>query len=75
MKHIMRIADSSGDTTVTWEIDKAEQVAEAQRQFEAMVNTGRQIFAFPVAGGPGEVAKTFDPKVEKYIIMPRAAGG
>jgi len=74
-KHTMRIADSSGDTTLTWEVDNAAQVQAAQEQFEALVNKGHQAFAFPVAGQDGEVATTFDPAVEKYVIMPHAAGG
>lgn len=75
MTHKMRIADSTGDTTLTWEVDNAAQVQAAQEQFEALVNKGHQAFAFPVSGQEGVVAKTFDPAVEKYLIMPPAAGG
>lgn len=73
--HIMRIADRSGDRVLTWDVDNRAQVAEAQRQFAELVGAGSQAFAFPVAGAPGEVAETFDPQVEKYVIMPQPAGG
>lgn len=73
--HTMRIADSSGDSTITWEVDNAAQVQAAQDQFEALVNKGHQAFAFPVTGQDGVMTKTFDPNVEKIIVMPPAAGG
>ena len=75
-KHSMRIADLSGDTTITWETTQAEQVQRAQSQFEELVNQKHfQAFAFKQAGQDGEIAKTFDPQVHHYVIMPQAVGG
>lgn len=73
--HIMRIAGRNGDTSVTWDVDNRAQVAEAQRQFEELVNAGHQAFAWKVAGGEGEATKTFDPEAEKILVMPIPAGG
>ena len=76
MQHTMRIADRSGDTTVTWDTDNEVQVKAAQDQFEALVNQGFQAFAFKDGGNAGEVAtKTFDPEVKRYVVMPQAVGG
>ena len=74
-QHQMRIADRSGDTTVTWEVNKAEQVQKAQKQFETLINEHYQAFAFKDGDNQGEVATTFDPEVKRYVIMPQAVGG
>ena len=74
-QHKMRIADRSGDTTVTWDVDSKAQVQDAQKQFETLINKHYQAFAFRDGGNQGEVATTFDPEVKKYVIMPQAVGG
>ena len=72
----MRIADRSGDTTVTWDVDNEVQVKNAQEQFEALVQQGYQAFAFKDGSGQhGEVATTFDPTVKRYAMMPQFVGG
>lgn len=75
MKHVMRIADRTGDTVVEWEVDNKAQVQAAQEQFEALVKQGHQAYAFKVAGQDGEVATAFDPQAAEIIVMPRAVGG
>ena len=74
-QHTMRIADRSGDTTVAWDVEDKVQVQKAQEQFEVLIQKGYQAFAFKDGGNQGEVARTFDPEVKKYTIMPQAVGG
>lgn len=71
----MKIADTSGHTTVTWDTEIKAQVTDAAQQFEALVQQGYTAYAFKRAGEPGEVATKFDPQTEKITMMPRAAGG
>ena len=75
LKHTMRIADRNGDTTVSWETTNQEQVAAAQQQFEALVKQGFTAYAFKNAGEAGEVTKTFNPEVERILVMPQVVGG
>lgn len=76
-KHVIKIADSSGDAKIEYNPEVATEVETASQAFERYANEGRQIFRFPVAGQEGEAngKRPFDASVEKYLIMPRAAGG
>ncbi len=76
-KHVIKIADPSGDSKIEFDPQVVTEVESAAEAFERLANDGRQIFRFDVAGREGEAngKRPFDPTVEKYVIMPRAAGG
>jgi len=78
----LRILSHQGDTTVDWDIERAEvgdpealdAVKEAERIFEEHKAKGAT--AFKVA--PGETAKKlerFDKTAEQIVMVPRVAGG
>lgn len=77
IKHVIKIADASGHSTIVFDQSEQTEVETAAEEFERLAREGHQIFRFAKAGGEGEAngQRPFDPTVEKYLIMPRAAGG
>lgn len=80
MIHTMRIMGTNGDTVLTWDPTDTVQTAEAQRQFEALINARpgnfkMQAFAFSRVGEPGQPVDTFPVEAEKVVITPGYAGG
>jgi hypothetical protein len=75
MKGQMRILNSSGDSTVTWSPEVAEEVKSASDIFEELVQQHYTAYAFKVSAQPGEVITRFEPGAQKIIMAPRMAGG
>jgi hypothetical protein len=68
--------DSTGDTKVIWSRDNEDEVAAARDQFNSLTRKG--FAAFKVvgkAGDKGEQVDEFDPKAERYILVPPMRGG
>lgn len=65
---------SEGDTVFEYDIDIAEQVQEAQTQFEQMIQLGH--FAACVnAEGQKELLPSFNQDVDEILIFAPIAGG
>lgn len=75
-RHELVILGARGDTRVTWELDEAEAVREAERIFND--NRARGYAAFRM--GPATDAQPvplhhFDPQAEHILQFPPMAGG
>lgn len=74
---VMRVLDSTGDTTVAWEIDDQAAVKQAEELF-ARLAAERKIPFARAAGAPAEEAeriKAFDPSAEEIIWVRPITGG
>lgn len=75
-KHVIQIASGNGHDEVAWVETDEIQISTAAAEFERLIQEHYQVYAFKDGGHEGgEIAKTFDPTVEKYMAFPRAAGG
>jgi len=75
MLHEMRIMDGSGDTKVTWEVEKQETVSLAEKLFNAKVGAGFNAYRMFPGGQPGEQIVDFDPNAGRIVLVPPLAGG
>jgi hypothetical protein len=74
---VMRILDSSGDTTVAWDTLDASSIQQAKKLFERLAGERKIPFARAV-GAPAEETiqiKAFDPGAEEIIWVRPIAGG
>lgn len=77
----MQIMDSSGHTTVTWDPDNLDSVADARREFERLTGQGYQAFRMEAVGESivvehkGERISEFDPEAGKVLMVPQRVGG
>jgi len=74
---VMRILDSSGDTTVAWDINDVDSLIQAENLFEQLVNE-RKIPFIRAAGASAEdtiQTKSFDAAAEEIIWVRPIAGG
>jgi hypothetical protein len=72
-RHILRILDHSGDTTVSYDVEDAEAVRDVARRFERLM--GANFVAFDVSTQPGRILTVFDPNAQEIIVSPPFAGG
>lgn len=78
----LRVLNSQGDRSVTWERDKVETgdpealaaVREAERIFREQLQRGGAAFVVE-EGKTAERIDAFDPKAEQIVVIPRIAGG
>lgn len=66
-----------GDTKVMWDKDNAVEVEAAKAQFETLTKKHKYL-AFKAEGKDGkkgEQIRTFDPDVERIILVPPMVGG
>jgi len=72
----IRSLDRSGHTTVEWDTEKAETVAEAMAEFDRLLATGASPFdTSSPEGGIAMNPPKFDPTVSSITMVPRMAGG
>lgn len=71
----MAIMDLSGDTKVTWDHSKPEEVDAARATFDALRKKGYAAFSVSKDGSKGEQIRTFDPAAERIILAPALVGG
>lgn len=71
----MRELNESGDSTVSWDSDNAEEVQAARATFDRLV--GKGFMAYKVTGKDrrGEQIRSFDPKAERIMLVPAMQGG
>lgn len=71
----MRELNSTGDSTVSWDSNNAEEVAAARATFDRLV--GKGFMAYKVTGDRrrGEQIRTFDPQAERIMLAPAMQGG
>lgn len=70
----MRVLDVTGDTTLSWDPEKPEEVTTARRAFDDLRAKGFGAFRVD-SGKRGESLTTFDPSAGQIIVTPALAGG
>jgi hypothetical protein len=68
------VMDHTGDTRYQFEPADAAAVAEAERRFRELTDSGFTA-AKRLDDGKSEVVKTFDPTAEETVFIPRLKGG
>lgn len=69
------VMDRSGDTRHEFDGSDASAVARAEERFRELTGKGFRAVALGKDGNPGELLKTFDPKVEQTLFIPQLQGG
>jgi len=76
------VMDPTGHTTVTWNPDATDSVADAKREFERLIRQGYQAFRMNVImengviiEEKGERITTFDQTAGKVMMVPQLQGG
>jgi len=74
--NIMHVLDRAGDTQITWDHTRPEEVGAARATFNRLKQDNRYL-AYKVnpGGNKGEVITEFDPDAEKIILAPPMVGG
>ena len=72
--HTLRVLDSTGDSTITWNPGNQTEVDVARAAFDAAKRKGYLAYT-DVDGGQGEVLRDFDPQAGAIIMAPALAGG
>jgi hypothetical protein len=65
--------DSTGHTTLTWDVERPEEVAAAQEMFTTLKAKGH--LAYRVDGEAREVIRSFDPTAPETVMSPQFVGG
>ena len=74
-KHVLSIADPTGDTRIMWDPRSKDEVSTAKAAFDAAKKKGMLAYTVdPESADKGEVIQKFDPQAGK-IIMSRALQG
>jgi hypothetical protein len=70
--HVM---DRTGDTTLEWDKDNADEVENARETFTRLRGKGHRAFRVNPSGGKAQRMDTFDPSAEAMIMVPHVGGG
>ena len=71
----LRIMGKVGDTKVIYDKNNEDEVEAARDQFETLLEKGFTAFKVDKDGGKGRKVTKFDPKEERYILVPKIVGG
>lgn len=71
----MQIMDATGHTEIKWNPDNPAEVTVARDMFTEMVGKGYSIFDVNPRNQQGKRITEFDPKAEKYMVVPQLRGG
>ena len=70
------VMDRNGDTRHEFDVSDATAIALAEQRFEELTGLGfRGAVALGKDGSPGELIRTFYPKVEQALFIPQLQGG
>lgn len=72
---MMNVMDPSGHTSIEWTAGNAAEVTAAREMFDTMTGKGYQAFRIGARGQQAERITTFDPNVEKLMLIPQLKGG
>ena len=75
-KGILCILGGKGDTKITWNKKNKEEMDNARRTFDELVNK-KKFAAFSVSkmGRKSKKITEFDPNIQKLLLIPPMAGG
>ncbi len=72
----LRIMDPvAGDLKITWDIDDADQVELARKNFDAAKKKKMVAYEVKKDGERGKILSRFDPDAEAIIMAPPLVGG
>jgi len=71
----MAVMDQTGDTKSIWDAGNPDEVEAARDQFNKLKRKGYVAYRVGEDGKATEVMREFDPRAEKVILRPQAAGG
>lgn len=71
----LRVMGQSGDTKLTWDPDKPDEVEHVRRMFVDMRAKGYNAYAVKEKGEQGELVREFDPSAAKIILAAPMRGG
>lgn len=71
----MAVMGTEGDTKITWNSDKTEEVDAARAHFDRMIKEGYKAYRVDKHGDKDGVMSSFDKNAEKVIFVPRMGGG
>jgi hypothetical protein len=71
----MSIMDGSGHKQLTWDTNRPDEIAAAQKAFNRLVAKGYSAFASEKKMEPKYRVSKFDPTMEEVIMVPRMVGG
>lgn len=80
-QHVMNIMDVTGHSTVTWDPNDPQSIADAEREFNRLRGLGYSAFRMEAIGesvvveNKGERIDTFDPAAGKVLMIPQRVGG
>jgi len=75
-KHMLSIADPTGDTRLMWDPRDKDEVKVAKEAFEKAKSKGMLAYAVDEKGDKtGEVIREFDPSRSKIIMTKQLVGG
>lgn len=71
----LQVMDPTGHTNIAWNPGVPDEVKVAKQMFDDMTKLGYRAFAMEHGGGQGRPIKTFEPGLEKIIMIPQLVGG
>ena len=75
-KHVLSIADATGDTRIMWNPNNKDEVSTARAAFDEAKKKGMVAYAVdPDSADKGEVIRKFDPEAGKIIMSRQLQGG
>lgn len=73
-QHTLSVLDRTGDTTVLFRPDVAEEVDKARTEFDTRQKEGYLAYQVPQDGEP-VVVRDFDPSAPRTVMSPQLVGG
>lgn len=74
-KHMLSIADPTGDNRVMWDPRIEDEVKVAREAFHKAQKKGMLAYTVKDDGEKGEVIREFDPQAGKIIMTKQLVGG
>ena len=71
----MFIIDKTGDTKIIWDANNPDEVKAAREMFNNLRRANFIAHSVQKNGDPGEIIRTFDPSIERIIMIPPVVGG
>ncbi len=71
----LRQLSRKGDVNLSWNSENETEVTAAKKIFDEKIKEGWAAFAEKRLGGKGDRIRTFDPDVERIVLVPPIAGG
>lgn len=70
---VLHALDSTGDTSLTWDVGQPQEVAAARELFTTL--KGKGYLAYRVDGENREAIRKFDATAPKIVMTPQLVGG